>query len=270
MDENIGKTFSRWTIIGDKIKKHNHTYYLCKCICGTEKYVGFDNLITWKTKSCGCLRVETTQKRAKVHGKTGTRLYRVWQGIKRRCYNVNEPKYSNYGGRGIIMCDEWKNDYTAFEKWALENGYDKDAEYGKCTIDRIDVDGNYEPNNCQWITSQEQNNNRTTTIKVTYNGKTQSIKKWSDEIGIPYSTIIQRYENGAKIEDLFKPVSEPLTITAYGEIHTVKEWSEITGLTTKAIYKRYWKHKPIEEIFYKGNLRDYYRLKGEKQCQKTL
>lgn len=135
------------------------TKWLCRCDCGNEIVVDGRNLTMGGTQSCGCLKLERTSECHRTHGKSKERLYKVWKGMRRRCYGVNEPAYANYGGRGISICDEWRNDYTKFREWALENGYDPDAQYGKCTIDRIDVNGNYEPSNCRFITLGEQARN---------------------------------------------------------------------------------------------------------------
>jgi hypothetical protein len=110
-------------------------------------------------KSCGCLEKENRLEANTTHGGASTRLYGVWLGIRKRCFNVNEPAYPNYGGRGITVCSEW-NDYSKFREWALKSGYDKNAPRGKCTLDRINVDGNYEPSNCRWVDMKVQRQNQ--------------------------------------------------------------------------------------------------------------
>lgn len=127
------------------------------------------------------------------------RLYNVWQGIKARCTNPGNKCYYLYGARGIKLCEEWK-DFKAFYKWAIDNGYDENAKYGDCTIDRIDSNGDYEPSNCRWVDSLSQSRNNSANIYLTLNGKTQLATDWSRELGIPLSTISFRLKRGWSIE----------------------------------------------------------------------
>ncbi|MBO0438948.1 hypothetical protein [Candidatus Enterococcus ikei] len=134
----------------------NHAYWLCLCECGKEKSIRSDHLNNGLIKSCGCLEIESRiQGNNHKHGSSKQRLYRIWSGMKKRCFNKKCLAFRNYGGRGITVCDEWKNDYVNFENWALANGYDSDL-----SIDRINVDGNYEPSNCRWANAKVQANNR--------------------------------------------------------------------------------------------------------------
>lgn len=119
------------------------------------------------------------------------RIKSILRGMKQRCYNKNSIQYKRYGGRGISICNEWRTNTQAFVDWSMSHGYADDL-----TIDRINNDGNYEPGNCRWITKKEQNNNRSTNIMLTYNGKTQDIKQWADELGIYYVTLWSRYKAG--------------------------------------------------------------------------
>lgn len=122
-------------------------------------------------------------------------IYRRYNHMRRRCYNEKDHNYKNYGGRGIKICDEWLNDFETFYKWALENGYKKEL-----TIDRIDVNGNYEPSNCRWITMKEQQRNRRTNVRITFNGVTKTQVEWAEELGITGSTIRDRINKGLPLE----------------------------------------------------------------------
>lgn len=137
-----------------------HVCWLCQCDCGNTTIVQAGMLLSGNTKSCGCLHIETVRANTKTHGGSKDRLYKVFHRMIARCYNINSQDYMYYGGRGITVADEWKNDYQAFKSWAYENGYDETAKYGECTIDRIDVNGNYEPANCRWVDMSVQCHNR--------------------------------------------------------------------------------------------------------------
>lgn len=169
--------------------------WLCKCDCGKVVQMDIASLTSGNTKSCGCYMRERMAKLNYRHGKCKTTLFNVWIGMRNRCYQKNTKYYSNYGGRGIVVCPEWKDDFEAFEKWALTNGYHKGL-----SIDRKDVNGNYEPSNCRWATSKEQSNNKRNNHYVSFNGKTQSMQMWADEIGIDRSVILYRLKKGWDVE----------------------------------------------------------------------
>lgn len=130
------------------------------------------------------------------HGKRKTRLYRIWANIKTRCLNPHDPHYKNWGGRGITICEDWKNSFQSFYDWAVCNGYSENL-----TIDRIDCYGNYEPSNCRWITHLEQVKNKTTNIIITYGNKSMNCSEWAKELNLGHDTVRQRYHKGYSPEE---------------------------------------------------------------------
>lgn len=132
------------------------------------------------------------------HGMAHTRLYRIWLGMKTRCGNPKHPHYNDYGGRGIAVCEEWKNSSKSFCDWAMSNGYTEEL-----TLDRVDVNGDYCPDNCRWATMKDQHSNRRDTIMIAYNGKTQSLAKWAAETGIDYHKLFMRISRGWSAERAF-------------------------------------------------------------------
>lgn len=190
----IGNKFGRLTVIEETNKrKDRRIVYKCICDCGNITYVTGKNLRNGNTKSCGCLSVDKFKQRSIKHGKTNTKLFRVWCDMRRRCYNPNRSDYPRYGGRGIAVCSEWKDDFQAFYDWSMANGYAEGLE-----IDRENNNRNYEPSNCRWITHSENCNNRSTNVLLTYNGKTQNMTQWAKELNISYATIKHRHAKGWK------------------------------------------------------------------------
>jgi hypothetical protein len=172
-------------------KESKSIYWLCKCDCGKSIEVRGSSLISGHTKSCGCyLSDKLTEKNTK-HGGFGTRLYSIWQGMKKRCYVISDKDYHNYGGRGIKICDKWLNDFEAFQKWSLNHGYSNEL-----TIDRINVNGNYEPCNCRWADLLEQNNNKRSNKLLTVANKTMTLSMWARERDLKPKTVIGRLKLG--------------------------------------------------------------------------
>lgn len=168
-----GQKFGRLTAIKvvPERSNGNGAYWECLCDCGKSVTVIASSLKRGNTRSCGCLhqeQLEHIDRSAINHKKHGAyakqkqveRLYSVWKGMKNRCYQKNNSAYKYYGGRGIKMCEEWKNDYATFRNWAMKNGYNSNGSRGECTIDRIDNNGNYEPSNCRFVSMSVQNMNK--------------------------------------------------------------------------------------------------------------
>lgn len=185
----IGKKFSKLTVLSECKKRANNgkIRYKCECDCGNITNVIGENLRRGITKSCGCLLKEIVSKRSTTHGKRDTRIYAIWCHMKARCYNINEPRYKDYGQRGIKIYSEWLHDFTCFYDWAMSHGYTDNL-----TIDRIDVNGNYTPDNCRWITLEQQQENKRNSIKFTYNGETHCLRKWCSILNINYKTVHKR------------------------------------------------------------------------------
>lgn len=137
-----------------------------------------------------------------------SRLYNVWAGMKARCFCKNHRLYKHYGGRGITVCKEWL-DYETFKEWAINNGYTGDGDRRTCTIDRVDVNGNYEPSNCRWASVYEQLNNKRTNVKISYKGETKTLSQWAATLGINYSTMTNRYVRGWSVERMLTQPVKP-------------------------------------------------------------
>ena len=139
----------------------------------------------------------------KKHGLSNTRIFNIWNNMQQRCYNPNNPRFSYYGARGITICDEWKNDFKSFYDWSMENGYQDNL-----TIDRIDVNGDYEPSNCRWCTMEQQSNNRRNNHYITYNNKKQTLTEWCNELNIKPDFIQRRIKKGVTEVEIFNEVIE--------------------------------------------------------------
>jgi hypothetical protein len=189
----IGQKINKLNILDYKIE-NKRSYFYCECDCGNKKWIRSDGIASQQTKSCGCLVGSPT------HKMTNTRLFSIWRHMKDRCLNSNIDDYKSYGGRGIKICDVWLNDFMVFYDWAIKSGYSE-----KLTLDRIDVNGNYEPSNCRWATRSQQNNNKRDNVLIEINGETKTITQWSKLKGISRTEIRRRLEKGLENDELIRP-----------------------------------------------------------------
>lgn len=204
-----GNRYGLLEVLGLDYTKNHNSFWRVKCDCG--------NVVTKRRgylidkggateKNCGCLSFEKAKEYMmysnpkKTHGLSKTRMYRIWLKMKERCNDPNYPERHLYGGRGIKVCDEWVNNFMNFREWSLENGYNDEL-----SIDRIDPNGNYEPDNCRWIPLNEQSDNRRNSIYLEHDGKRMTMSQWSKELGLPVSTIRSRYYRDWPVEKILLP-----------------------------------------------------------------
>lgn len=179
----------------------NRPMWECRCDCSKIVEVASGSLNHRKdgTKSCGCLHKSKGLK----HNLSNSRLYHIWDNMKRRCSNKNATGYENYGARGIFVCEEWadkKSGALSFINWANENGYND-----KLTLERKNNNENYSPENCKWITHKEQQNNKRTNVYIEIDGETKTIKQWSESTGLSYTCIVLRMKKGLSGKELIEP-----------------------------------------------------------------
>lgn len=184
-----GSVFGRLTVIEQAPKVNGRTAFKCACTCGNTVAVMARSLLSGNTRSCGCLHSEQLKERFTKHGERWTRLYHIWLAMRARCRNSQNTAYKHYGARGISVCAEWDRSYSCFRSWALSHGYDDSL-----SIDRIDVDGNYCPENCRWVDWDTQCYNKTNTRYLTYKGETKPLGTWARLKGMSRNTLRSRLD----------------------------------------------------------------------------
>lgn len=242
MQDLTGQRFNKLTVLKfSHFDKKKNSYWLCKCDCGNEKIVRRCHLTSGGVQSCGCVLLEgraTYTNGWRTHGlwQSSPRLCKIWDGMKSRCYKENDTHYKDYGARGIIVCEEWKNDFEKFREWALKNGYQENL-----TIDRINVNGSYCPENCRWATRKEQANNKRTNIYIDYKGERHTAAEWSKITGLGRGIIEKRYHKGLLPEEIFIPLrgfSKKRTFLSYnGETKSITAWSKILHIHLEKLKK---------------------------------
>jgi len=191
----IGLKFGRLTVISFSHRNHLHKRcYKCKCSCGNEKVIESQSITDGRTRSCGCLHDEVAGNRARTHGKSGSATHGIWQGMMNRCFTKSNEHYSRYGGRGITVCERW----LKFENFLEDMGERPDG----LTIDRIDGNKNYSPDNCRWATWSEQRANQARNAFGTYQGETLCAAHWAKRINTSKTTIARWLRTGRTVEDV--------------------------------------------------------------------
>lgn len=182
----------------DRKNQHGDTYWVCRCDCGNYKSIASNKLRSGWTKSCGCLHKEIMRQKLLSHGMSKSKLYSSWELMKSRCYYPQNNRYYRYGGRGIKVCDEWLS-FERFKEWALKNGYKEGL-----TLERKNIDKNYEPDNCCWITKEEQARNKCNTVWVVYKGERMCMSVFAREMGVSINVISNRIKKGMNGDEMAK------------------------------------------------------------------
>lgn len=206
----LGQRFGHLTVIEElpyRINKFGKRDYmwLCQCDCGNTIVECTHNLRQKCATRCKKCYMDERRKNFILDGdtapKTQTLLYNIWTSIKQRCYNPNDDGYCYYGARGIKMCDEWKNDFKAFHDWSLKNGYKEETNHSiECSIDRIDSNGNYEPDNCRWATAKQQMRNRRNTLFCIYRGERIPLIEAAEKLNVKWHQIYFKWRHNKDID----------------------------------------------------------------------
>lgn len=225
--------------------KSGKSQWICKCDCGNTTIVPTYRLTMGQTKSCGCKKYETKNQK---HGMKNTRIYSIWCDMKRRCNNEKCKNYKDYGAKGIKVCDEWEKNFISFYLWSIDNGYDDTL-----TIDRINNNKGYSPDNCRWTTRKQQNNNRKCNVLVEYNGHIKTLSTICDEMKLNYEVIRLRISSGMSFEKAISlpkaKLSEKSTIknrknpTRKNNLNIdLKEESKRTGINYTTLWARIFEY----------------------------
>jgi hypothetical protein len=246
-ESSVGEVFGRLTVTRVFRDDKNKAKVDATCQCGNQWQGLLASLRNSSTTSCGCAQREALQRTARKHGHANKHpLYNTWISMKQRCYNPDNPSHRYYGARGITVCDRWK---ASFEAFISDLGPRPDGT----SLDRIDVNGNYEPGNCRWATPKEQANNKTDNRTVSYRGLTTNLKSLCEYVNVKYDLVRERLNAGWSIDDA---INQPVhrLITYNGESRTLAEWGEILGISYGTLYDRHRKGLTGASLFHLGRV----------------
>jgi hypothetical protein len=246
--EMIGMKFNKLTVLEQNATSESKKlHYRCACECGAFSIVDGAALRSGNTKSCGCRRKVVSSDKAFKHGYVGTKTYGVWESIKKRCLDTKNRSYKDYGGRGITICDEWKDNFLSFLK-------DMGEAPEKCVIDRIDNEKSYEPGNCRWITQKENCRNKRNNIRLSLGGETRLLVEWAELLNVSQTILRKRHARGFTDEQVFYGLTPETSscfhlselrtkkLTFNGITDTLAGWSKRTGISSTALYQRTRRH----------------------------
>ena len=240
-----GKRFQRLVVIARNIpiipRKNKHTYWECLCDCGNPVVVKSTHLHSGNTKSCGCYARDNIKERSTTHGLTDSPEYNSWKSMNKRCYSKSNQAYARYGGRGITVCDEWKNSFEAFYR---DMGSRPSSEH---TLDRKDNSKGYSKENCRWATKKEQANNRRNSIFCEHNGERRTIPEWCLVLGLNYHLIRRRIRAGWSFEKAIAPICS-INVAFEGVEKPLHAWCELLDLNYQATYFRIIQGDTLETI----------------------
>lgn len=230
----IGKTFGYLTVIERRPNdKHRNTTWLCKCTCGKTKVISGQSLRKGYSKSCGCKKSEMLSKANTKHGMKYSPTYNSWLAMKKRCNNPVCDHYYNYGAKGIKVCEEWNSSFICFL-------HDMGKRPQGKTLDKIDNSKGYYKENCKWSTDKQQRENRTDNCMIEYKGRIQTCKQWSDETGIKYDILNDRFNRGDRGDRLFRPEHSlrvsSITVNYNGKTYGLSEFSRVMNVSYSKLY----------------------------------
>lgn len=233
-----GQTIGNFKVIKRiENNKKGQARWLCTCLfCGGSTIQTSSTLTGQYIYSCGCQTKQRIREKNSKHGLRHTRLYNIWHKMRQRCQKSTDKLYKYYGERGIKVCKEWNDDFKIFYDWSMSNGYTD-----KLTLDRIDVNGNYEPCNCRWVTMKIQCSNKRSNVLITYNGKTQTLTQWCDELNLPMKLVHSRLKyKGWTVEEAFNPpVKETEKLYTYNDkTQSLSDWCQEYNISDKLVRRR--------------------------------